>query len=259
MKDVNILLASGVDLAASLELFGSQEVYDETLVDFLAEVNGKLDNLAKYKELNDLANYAIYAHSLKSDARYFGFTKLSEMALSHEMAGKEDNASFIIENYDVLINEVHSVLNIVRTYLGVNAPSKEDNVVILNKNKSLLIVDDSNIVVNFTSKIFADDFNIITAKDGEEAIRYLFDHSNLNIVAVLLDLNMPGMNGFDVLDYAKDNNLFSKLGISIITGAEEQETIDKAFSYPIIDMLKKPFSEENVKAVLDKTINSKEW
>ena len=46
------------------------------------------ETLNKYKEAGDAYNYAIYAHSLKSDARYLGFTHLAEMALNHEMAGK---------------------------------------------------------------------------------------------------------------------------------------------------------------------------
>ncbi len=258
MKDVNVLINHGVDVNKSLELFGTMDVYDDTLGDFLAEVDTKLDNLKKYKELNDPANYAIFAHSLKSDARYFGFTKLSEMALAHEMAGKEDNIRFINDNYDLLISEVNNTVSLVKQYLGVN-DKVEESVVIINKDKSLLIVDDSNIVINFTTKVFSDTYNIIPARDGEEAIRYLFDMDNLNIVAVLLDLNMPIMNGFEVLEYMRSNNLFKKVGVSIITGAEDQKSIDKAFTYPIVDMLKKPYSEQTVKAVIEKTVKSKEW
>ena len=45
-----------------------------------------------------MKNYAIFAHSLKSDAKYFGFTKLAELAYNHEMASKQENIDFVIVN-----------------------------------------------------------------------------------------------------------------------------------------------------------------
>ena len=74
------------------------------------------------------------------------------------------------------------------------------------------------------------------------------------IVAVLLDLNMPGVDGFQVLDYFKANNLFSKIPVSIITSDNSIETRNRVFSYGVVDILVKPFNERDVKLVLDKTI-----
>ena len=75
MKDVNLLINNGVDVNASLELFGDIDTYNETLEDFLNTVDEKIGNMTKYKEESDMKNYAILVHSLKSDARYLGFTK----------------------------------------------------------------------------------------------------------------------------------------------------------------------------------------
>ena len=41
---------------------------------------------------------------------------------------------------------------------------------------------------------------------------------------------------------------------SIISGASDKESIEKAFKYPIVDMLNKPFSRDNVKLVVEKTV-----
>ena len=65
---------------------------------------------------------------------------------------------------------------------------------------------------------------------------------------------MPGLNGFDVLDYFKTNNLFSLIPVSIITSDNSKETREKVFSYGVVDILVKPFNERDVKLVLDKTI-----
>ena len=65
---------------------------------------------------------------------------------------------------------------------------------------------------------------------------------------------MPEVNGFEVLDYFKANQLFSKIPVSIITGDNSKETRDRVFSYGVVDILVKPFNERDVKLVLDKTI-----
>ena len=65
---------------------------------------------------------------------------------------------------------------------------------------------------------------------------------------------MPGISGYDVLDYFKTNNLFSKIPVSIITSDNSKETRDKVFSYGVVDILVKPFNERDVKQILDKTI-----
>ena len=69
MKDVNFLINNGVNVQKSLELFGDMETYNDTLETFLTDVEDKLSKIKSYKEISDMANYAILVHSLKSDAR----------------------------------------------------------------------------------------------------------------------------------------------------------------------------------------------
>ena len=80
MKDVEYLKQNGIDVNSGLELLGDMEMYDETLEDFLNECETRLPNLQKYKDSSDMANYAIQAHSMKSDSKYLGFMALAEMS-----------------------------------------------------------------------------------------------------------------------------------------------------------------------------------
>ena len=66
---------------------------------------------------------------------------------------------------------------------------------------------------------------------------------------------MPGVNGFEVLDYLKNNDLLAKYPVSIITGADDKDTIQRAFTYQIVDMLQKPFNERDVQRIIERTIN----
>ena len=67
---------------------------------------------------------------------------------------------------------------------------------------------------------------------------------------------MPNVNGFEVLDVLQQKDLFRKFPVSLITGVDDKESIARAFKYPIVDMLTKPFNERDVKATLEKTLNS---
>ena len=121
------------------------------------------------------------------------------------------------------------------------------------------MVDDSKIIRNFVKRIFDEKYGVATAKDGQEAIDIIkVNQDNDNIVAILLDLNMPRVDGFKVLEYMQENSLFNKMPVSIISGDSSKETIDKAFNYQIIDMLGKPFTDADVKRVVEKTIMYKD-
>lgn len=127
----------------------------------------------------------------------------------------------------------------------------------MNKKRYLLVVDDSIIITNFVKKIFGDTFEVLVAKDGNEAIQIVKTKRD-NIVGMLLDLNMPNCNGFEVLDYFKQKDLFRKISVSLLTGEDSKESISKAFEYPIVDMLSKPFNVEQVRNIVGKMISVSE-
>ncbi len=251
MKDVNLLISNGVEVYSSLELFGDMETYNATLEDFLDAADKKMADIKRYKEMADMANYAIQVHSLKSDAKYLGFTRLAEIAYNHEMESKANNSMFVYEHYNELVEEANRIIQLVRTYLGKapvqTAPTPS---VQTQKDKKILVVDDSNIIRNIIQKMFDDEFEVLTAIDGGQALNIIND-PNIDLFGMLLDLYMPNVNGFAVLDYLKEKNLFTKIPVAIITGDNTQETLNRASAYPIVDVLNKPFNENNVRRVIE--------
>lgn len=267
MKSIEFLKNNGVDVDKSLELFGDMEIYNETMQDYLDSIEEKKSNLERYKNQSSWANYAIYAHSIKSDARYLGFTQTAEIALQHEMAGKESNQHFIEKDYNHLINETNEMTRIIKEYLTgsdneitreqVQNESYEPIKPVINNTGSvpvILVADDSKLVSNFATKMLEDTYTVVTAKDGKEVMN-IISSGNYKILCLLLDLNMPNVGGFEVLEYFKNNNLFSEIPVSIITGENSKEAVQKAFTYGICDMLVKPFSKDDIRRVVDKTIN----
>lgn len=260
MKDKNYLIQNGVDVDKCLELFGDIEMYNESMNDFVTDASSKLEKLREFKAKGDMANYAIEVHALKSDAKYFGFTKLAEIAYDQEMKSKENNMFYISEHFNELEQETIKALNISKTYLGketaevVTTDTQNNNA---PKDKTILVVDDSDVIKNFIQKLFSNQYEILLASDGLEAINIINSGNYKNIVAILLDLNMPNVNGFQVLEYFKNNSLFEHIPVSIITGVGSDDLVYKTYDYPIIDVLRKPFNENDIKQVVNNTINSR--
>lgn len=123
--------------------------------------------------------------------------------------------------------------------------------------KKILVADDSEIIKNIIAKALADDYEVLKASNGREATDLIVQDKDREIVGLLLDLNMPGTDGFYVLNYFKNNNLFKRIPVSIISGDDSKETIDKAFTYEIVDLLNKPFGVDNIKNVVSKMENYK--
>jgi len=265
MKDINYLKQNGVDIDKSLEIFGDINTYNESLGEFLVGIEDKIKKLSNYKNNKDFKNYEIYVHSLKSDAKYFGFMNLSNMAYEHEMKSKSNDSYYIIENFSELETEVMKTKNIVKEYMSNDnnteeaSPKPNVNTAPIYEKETILVVDDSNIVRNFVKRIFSEKYEVGTAEDGEEAINIISaNKDNGMIVAILLDLNMPKVNGFKVLDYMKENDLLKKSPVSIISGDSSKATIDRAFTYGIVDMIGKPFNVDDIKRVIDKNIYYRE-
>ncbi|MGN1029656.1 MAG: response regulator [Bacilli bacterium] len=257
MKDVNLLTSNGVNVEKALELFGDMEMYDATMSDFLEMVDQKLSNLRKYRETGDMPNYAIEVHSLKSDARYLGFVSLADLAYQFELKSKANDLMFVYDNYKTLLDEAHRVINLSKKYLGREITENViSDMVSGPKNGAILVVDDSNLVANFIKKIFDDRYEVFIASDGARAIEMVTGPNADKIKACLLDLNMPNVNGFEVLEYFKKNNLFIKIPVSVITGNDTRDQVDEAFNYPIVDLLSKPFNERDIKRIIEKTISN---
>lgn len=255
MYNTELLTSNGVNLQKSLELFGDMDTYNDTIKDFRSELGTKLGLIKEYKEKSDMANYAIQVHSLKSDARYFGFDKLADLALEHETKSKANDIYYVSEHFNELITEAYKVSNLVNEYLGVDAPKLKVETTATVKDKSILVVDDSNVISTYLSSIFKDRYNIIIAKDGDEAIAKLSDPS-LNIQVMLLDINLPTVNGYEVLNYMKVNNI-DKVNVAIVTGNDSKSVVEKVKGYNVGVIVEKPFNEASIKSAVDRLVIEK--
>ena len=104
-----------IDYKVGVEYFGNLELYDEMLSDWYNEIDEKWERILSNKD--NMKDYSVDVHSLKSDSKYFGFTKLAELSYDHEMKSKEGNKDYIKEHFNELETEYKRVIEVVKKYL----------------------------------------------------------------------------------------------------------------------------------------------
>lgn len=116
------------------------------------------------------------------------------------------------------------------------------------EKQRILIVDDEEINRMMLMNMFQDDldeYELLEARNGREAISRIED--SRDIVLILLDVVMPVMNGFKVLEYMHRQGLMDKIPVILITGETIQDSEGEAYSYGAADVIHKPFYTHIVK------------
>ena len=113
------------------------------------------------------------------------------------------------------------------------------------KNK-ILVVDDKGINRYMLGNIFREEYEIVEASGGQMAIDVMETEAG-SLAVVLLDIIMPVMNGFGVLEYMKKKGLLDRLPVVIVTDDDSEETSDRAYEYKVADIVIKPFEPKIIR------------
>ena len=110
----------------------------------------------------------------------------------------------------------------------------------------ILIVDDSQINRDILHEMLKDSYDILETVDGKEAMNIIEAQKN-DISAILLDLIMPVMDGFQVLEELNESKLIDKIPVLIISGENSTQNEEKCFELGVADFIGKPFNARLVK------------
>ncbi|NLD20227.1 MAG: response regulator [Clostridiales bacterium] len=123
--------------------------------------------------------------------------------------------------------------------------------------RTLLIVDDNEINRQILCNILSSDYTVLEAKNGQEAVDLLEENQQL-VSAVLLDIIMPVMDGYQVLDNMQQNPVLSKIPVIVTTSSTALETEKKALNLGATDFVAKPFDADIIKHRLGNLIKLRE-
>ena len=115
-----------------------------------------------------------------------------------------------------------------------------------DKSKTLLIVDDLLQNLELLTDVFKDNFNIITAISGGDALGILESKAE-EIDVALLDAIMPKMSGYELLEIMSKNERFKQIPAIIITADDDPDSQKRAYDCGAVDFIARPF---NIKSVV---------
>ncbi len=126
----------------------------------------------------------------------------------------------------------------------------------------ILLVEDNSADIKITLRAFEKakiKNNIYVVRDGEEAIDFIF-HKNIYEDSkkypcpdlILLDINMPKLNGFEVLKILKKDEKYDYIPIVILTSSKNEEDVFSSFKFGAVSYIQKPVTYENFQEVIDR-------
>lgn len=113
-------------------------------------------------------------------------------------------------------------------------------------HNKILIVDDSELNREILTDILEEEYSILQAEDGKAALKMLENYHD-EIAAVLLDLVMPEIDGFAVMEVMKEKGWMKEIPVLIISGETSIKTEKRCFEYGVSDFIRKPFDNTLVK------------
>ena len=118
--------------------------------------------------------------------------------------------------------------------------------------KTILTVDDSESILAVVTTTLEEEYDVITASDGAEAITKL--NSGVHIDLIVTDLNMPKADGIQVIRSARGLEKFSLVPILMLTTESQMQKKQEAKEAGATGWIVKPFEPENLKAVVKKVL-----
>lgn len=121
------------------------------------------------------------------------------------------------------------------------------------KRHKILVVDDSEMNRELLLDMLKSDFDVFEAADGMEA--YSLIHSGEHDFPVmLLDIVMPRMNGFQLLEVMNERGWIKDISVIMISSEKDEPTIERAYNLGVIDFIDRPFNERVIKRRIESSI-----
>ena len=108
------------------------------------------------------------------------------------------------------------------------------------EHQKILIVDDSQLNRELLAAILSDDYQIMEAEDGQEGLKILYENQK-QIALILLDINMPKLDGFGVLKAMNANHIIEDIPVIMISSDDSEVVIRESYELGASDYVNRPF------------------
>ena len=156
----------------------------------------------------------------------------------------------IVRRADWLMYQAKCRKNAVMVEVPGHNPTLEK---LLQEKTQILLVDDSKMNRMLLREILGDGYNILEAENGQECLETLRAEAG-NIALVLLDINMPGMDGFEVLKAMNANHTIEDIPVIMISSEDSDAAIRRSYELGASDYVNRPFDARIVYRRVTNTI-----
>ena len=115
--------------------------------------------------------------------------------------------------------------------------------------KKVLVVDDSRLIHKMF-EVMLRDFELVHAADGLEGLQRLGEHADIDLI--LLDINMPNMNGLEFLEKVKQDAALAKIPVIIVSTVGKEEDTIRGLEAGAAAYIKKPFRSEEILVIIER-------
>jgi CheY-like chemotaxis protein len=124
-------------------------------------------------------------------------------------------------------------------------------------SKNILYVEDNQDAIIFFNKIVnkLGDYHFVTTEDGKSAIRLLEEEKDFEPEMILLDINLPGMNGFEILQHVRSKPEYKHVPVIMFTSSDDTGDIKKSYEFGANAYLIKPDNLHSLREILADTFN----
>lgn len=124
-------------------------------------------------------------------------------------------------------------------------------------SKNILYIEDNKDAIIFFNRVVHNlgDYHFKTTEDGNSAIKILEEEKGFEPEMILLDINLPGMNGFEILQYVRTKTAYKHIPVIMFTSSDDLMDIEKSYEFGANAYLIKPANLHSLREVLADTFN----
>ncbi len=257
---------------------GEEEMRQEMLGIFYEQAQKYLQELPELYKAEDWEHYRIVVHAMKGNSLGIGAKGFSDEALEQENAARDGDIQKIKETWETFFAHFQSLIQeVCSSWEGFSEKKEETEATKIEPERSeekqeekleekpeekleekleeksieagwgpvteyakalILVVDDDEGNLSLARKMLGGDYQIATAKSGAEALEYL-EHNIPDLM--LLDVQMPEMSGFEVIQKLFSDARWEKIPVIFLTADRSPETEESCFELGAMDYIAKPF------------------
>lgn len=230
-------------------------------VQLFEELGGKLRQ--GDSAIEDTEHYRNQMHKLAGSAKTFGFPELNGFAADVELvlvkitngAKQEDVLPALRPALEMFLVEARNITNVHTppTEAQAEPVAEVATITVKELDYSIVVVDDGELVRDLViNGLSQEKCRIAQADNGFKLLQHLEKTKRYSLLTkpdlIVLDLNMPDMNGFEVLEKLKADPEFQAIPVIMLTRQDEDEAVMQAFSSGAVDYITKPFEVKELAA-----------